>query len=120
MRSFPIGHIALLVLALSAFAHSASANERFMCADGTFVEVTNQNRAEQYKHPCVKAWFERRAERKKKPAPKADAARPDAVETTGSGAVQPAVATAVDASGAVSRPGMAGTVPVAPTQIAPK
>lgn len=60
MRSIPIGHIALLVLALSAFAQSARASERFACADGSFVEVTRENRAQQYQHPCVRAWFEKK------------------------------------------------------------
>ena len=93
MRSIPIGHIALLVLALSAFAQGARASERYMCADGSFVEVTSQNRAEQSQHPCVKAWFERRAERKKKPEKKTGEARPDASDAAGPGAVLRAAAT---------------------------
>ena len=104
MRITPIGHIALLVLALSAFAHSASASERFMCDDGSFVEVTRENRAEQSQHPCVRAWFERRAERKRKPAPNIDVARPEVSGTTKEGAVLPAVAIAADAAGASARP----------------
>ena len=61
MRINPIGHIALLVLALSAFAHSASASERFTCDDGTFVEVNRDNRAAMKEHPCIKAWFAKNA-----------------------------------------------------------
>ena len=103
MRSIPIGHIALLVLALSAFAQSARASERFACADGSFVEVTRENRAQQYQHPCVRAWFERRAERKKKPAPKTDFAQPDASEAAGPGAGLRAAATAPAADSGANR-----------------
>lgn len=65
MRVSPLPHIAVLMLALAAFAPSASASERYECTDGTFVEVNRDNRALMKEHPCVKAWFERREEIKK-------------------------------------------------------
>lgn len=85
MRVNPLGHIALLVLALSALAQSAVASERFACADGTFIEVTSQNRAEQYQNPCVRAWFEAQAARRKKRDHKAGGTQPEGSKASGTG-----------------------------------
>ena len=44
-----------LLLALGA--RTAAGEEVFVCTDKTFVRIDPARRAQQYEHPCVKAWF---------------------------------------------------------------
>lgn len=50
--------ILLAAAALPMLASHASAEEVFLCPDGSLVRVDSRNRAERYELPCVKKWFE--------------------------------------------------------------
>jgi hypothetical protein len=52
---WPVLATGLAILATSAAP--GQADETFLCADGTSVTITNENRAAMQEHPCVKAWF---------------------------------------------------------------
>ncbi|SRR5581483_12295833 len=43
--------------ALAAGAAPGRADETFVCADGSSLTITDENRAVLQEHPCVKAWF---------------------------------------------------------------
>ncbi len=42
---------------LAASAGPGRADETFLCADGSSLTITDENRAALQEHPCVKAWF---------------------------------------------------------------
>jgi len=49
--------VAIGVAVLVAGATAGLADDTFLCADGTSVTLTDDNRAAMQEHPCVKAWF---------------------------------------------------------------
>lgn len=48
--------VAMCVLSMIA-AHAAVADEVFVCPDKTLVRIDAKQRAQQYEHPCAKAWL---------------------------------------------------------------
>ena len=49
--------LAATCLASMIVAQSAVANEMFVCPDKTLVRIDAKQRAQQYEHPCAKAWL---------------------------------------------------------------
>jgi hypothetical protein len=49
--------VAIGVVCLAAGSTAGLADDTFLCADGTSVTLTDDNRAAMQDHPCVKAWF---------------------------------------------------------------
>lgn len=103
-------HTTKIIATVSLLVSSAGlahAEEIFLCADKTMVRVQSANRAQQYEHPCVRAWF---ANERRAAAPSANApAQATPAHATPAHAT-PAQATAAQAA----TPAVAAAAPAAP------